>query len=106
LPIVGEPKWVRNAAIHTGGTAMNRFIVSGSILIFGVAAAACDNSAFPSTEARGPSNADADRTRDVADAHQNGVPAIERPQSEVDAAAREITDAQDKARADQPTPKD
>ena len=73
---------------------MNRVITIGSMLILGVATAACNSANPPATVQRDVSKAEADRTADVADARQDGEQAVQRQQKDVDAERRDVTDAQ------------
>ena len=74
--------------------SMNRVITIGSMLILGVAAAACNSANPPATVQRDVSKAEADRTADVANARQAGAQAVQREQKDVDAERRDVTEAQ------------
>jgi hypothetical protein len=81
---------------------MNRFITLGSMLAFGVAVAACNTPDSSSTVQRDVAKADADRTKDVADARRDGAEAVQRQQTDVNAAARDVTEAQNKPHDEHP----
>jgi hypothetical protein len=72
---------------------MNRLITIGSTLILGVATAACNSANRPATVERDVSNAEADRTADVANAHEQGAQAVQRQEKDVDAERHDVSDA-------------
>ena len=75
---------------------MNRFITMSSMLVLGLGAAACNTSDPPATVQRDVAKAEADRTKNVADARQDGEQAVQRQQQDVDAERRDVTDAKAK----------
>ncbi len=73
---------------------MNRVITIGSMLILGVAMAACNTPNPPATVQRDVSKAEADRTANVANAREDGAKAVQRKQKDVDEQRGDVSEAQ------------
>jgi hypothetical protein len=73
---------------------MNRLSIIGSLMIFGVMAAACNTADPAATVQEGISKADAARTENVAEARKDGAAAIQREQQDVIEERRDVSDAE------------
>jgi hypothetical protein len=72
---------------------MNRMITIGSILFFGLSAAACNQAKSPDAVQRDVSKAQADRDAKVAEARKEGNQDIQRQQKDVAAQQRDVNGA-------------